>query len=101
LKIDAWPVGSFPREALEAGVNLAVLSTPMERQAREVHALTVKRNAVQFSRWRKALVPLHAGHSQRLLAALRALDSMEAELASRQRSAAQPRTHRYELKPVP
>ena len=57
LKIDDSSVGTFSRAQLADGVNLATLSTPMLRQAMDVHARTLKHNNVHFARWRQFQVP--------------------------------------------
>src|SRR5205823_8692264 len=41
LKIDGEEAGSFSREQLAEGINLATLPTPMAKQAAEVHKLTL------------------------------------------------------------
>jgi lysophospholipase L1-like esterase len=99
LRIDGERVASFTREALSDGLNLAVLPTPMSRQAQLVHELTTRRSRVQFARWRRVQVPLHRGPSPRLLAAMRRWEAREESLVRQQRAAAQPRVRRYELTP--
>jgi hypothetical protein len=99
LKIDGEGVGSFTREELNDGLNLAVLPTPMSRQARRVHDLTTRRSRVQFARWRRVQVPLHRGPSPRFLAAMRRWEAREESLVRQQRAAALPRVRRYELTP--
>ncbi len=99
LKIDDEVVGTFTKEELAKGVNLATLATPMAKQAAAVHDLTLKHNVVHFARWRQvgvnldslALPPAH------LQAAADALDTLEADVVQQQRTAAQPKSHRYEL----
>jgi lysophospholipase L1-like esterase len=115
LRIDGERVGSFSREALAQGVNLAVLVTPMTRQAAAVHELTVCHNEIYFLRWREHHhqppsflggyprghpVPLQGAPCRHLPAALQALDAMEQDLLE-QRAAAPPRLRRYELTPAP
>jgi lysophospholipase L1-like esterase len=97
LKIDGEEVGSFTREQLAEGINLALLTTPMAKQAQAVHALTVRHNDLHFVRWRQVQVPLQENKSSRVQKALAALDSLEEDLVRQQRAAAQPRTRRYEL----
>jgi hypothetical protein len=58
LKIDGDKVGDFTKEQLAEGVNLAVLPTPMVKQAARVHDLTLKHNDVHFARWRDVQVDL-------------------------------------------
>jgi lysophospholipase L1-like esterase len=99
LKIDGEPVGTFTREQLAEGVNLAGLPTPMAKQAAQVHALTVNHNNLHFIRWRQVQVPLQENPSRQLPKALKALDALEEDMVKQQRAAAQPVSHRYELAP--
>jgi lysophospholipase L1-like esterase len=95
LRIDGQPVGSFTAEQLAAGVNLAVLPTPMAKQAADVHALTLKHNAVHFTRWRTIEVPLERDQLAKARPAMDALDEVEKEIVARQRSVAKPTPHRF------
>lgn len=99
LKIDDEMVGTFPREKLEAGLNLATLNTPMARQAQQVHRLTLQHNDIHFVRWRQVQLKVkpEVGH---LKSALESLDALEADIVKEQRAAAQPKSHRFELSPV-
>jgi len=99
LRIDGDYSGSFSRQDLAAGVNLALLPTPMARQALDVHALTLKRNQIHYERWRHVQVPMQDLKSERLQAALDGLDALEADLIDQQRAAAQPKPRHYELSP--
>lgn len=99
LKIDGEEAGTFTKEQLAEGINLAMLPTPMARQAAAVHALTGKRTRVHWARWRTLQVPLDDDHFTGMQAALDALDRLDREIAARQRSAAQPKSHHYELIP--
>lgn len=97
LKINGLVVGSYSREQLSEGLNLAGLPTPMARQAAGVHALTLKRTDVHQLRWRQLQVPLQNDSPARVAAILDNLDALEEELAARQRAAAQPGACYYEL----
>jgi lysophospholipase L1-like esterase len=97
LRIDGEAVGSFTAKQLAGGVNLALLPTPMARQAAEVHALTIKHNNIHYARWRELQLPLHDDAPEHLQAALNALDTLEADLVAAQQKAAQPRPRKYEL----
>jgi lysophospholipase L1-like esterase len=99
LKINGSAVGSFSREQLEQGLNLAVLSTPMAKQSLRVHLLTMQRGDVHETRWKQLQVGLHDDNLVRLAAALEGLDAVEEELAAQQRAAAQPVVCSYELIP--
>ncbi len=97
LKVDGSGLGSFTKEQLAAGINLATLPTPMAKQAARVHDLTVRHNLLHFARWRMVQLNLRnipAAHTQ---AAVDALDALEEEVIQRQRAAAHPNPHRYEL----
>jgi lysophospholipase L1-like esterase len=101
LKIDDDEVGSFTREQLAEGINLATLPTPMAKQAAEVHKLTLQHNNIHFQRWRQIQVPLADGKSPRVQKAARdlmtAMDEDEADVVKEQRAAAQPNRHRFQL----
>ena len=99
LRIDSEPVGAFSRAELAAGVNLAILPTPMLKQALEVHALTLRRNLVHYERWRHFQIPLQEQKLERLQPVLDSLDALEAELLGQQHAAAQPKPRHYELSP--
>ena len=71
----------------------------MSRQAANVHALTSKRNEVQFGRWRQVESALQSDSPAHKKAALDALDELERDLLDRQHAAALPRPHHFELKP--
>ena len=99
LKIDGEDLGVFTKEQLSDGINLAVLpSTPMLKQAAEVHAITLRHNNIHFVRWRQVQVPLEPAlaHKQ---AAMDALDALDSDLIQQQHAAAQPKPHHYELTP--
>jgi len=97
LKIDDSAVGTWSEKELAEGVNLAVLDTPMTRQAVEVRDLTVRRIDIHQQRWRAVQVPLEKLSLENLDRSLKDLDSLDAELAMRQHAAAQPRPHAFQL----
>ena len=99
LKIDGSEVGSFSREQLTKGLNLAALPTPMAKQALGVHLLTLKRGDIHEMRWKQLQVALQDDNLTGLPAVLEGLDGIEEELAVRQRAAAQPVACAYELIP--
>jgi hypothetical protein len=99
LKINSGAIGSFSREQLEKGLNLATLATPMAKQALSVYLLTVKRGDVHEKRWKEIQVPYSEDNLKGLSSVLDGLDAIEAELAQRQRAAAQPAPCFYELIP--
>jgi lysophospholipase L1-like esterase len=97
LEVDGQPAGTFTREELAAGINLATLPTPMEKQAAAVHDLTLKHNNVHFARWRQVQVPLASDQPPHAQAAMDALDALEADLIQQQHAAAQPKPHHFTL----
>ncbi len=103
LSIDGKEVGTFTKEELASGVNLAGRDTPMSRQAAEVHGLTLQHNNVHFTRWRQIQVPFAGNknaHVQKGMQELMAgLDEEEAGLVKQQRAAAQPKPRAYLLSP--
>jgi lysophospholipase L1-like esterase len=103
LKIDNDEIGSFTKEQLAGGINLATLPTPMARQAVEVHKLTLQHNNAHFQRWRQIQVPLADHKSAKVQNAVKglmdALDDDEAGVVKEQRAAAQPQRHQFQLSP--
>lgn len=99
LKIDGEEVGTFTRDELSAGINLAALTTPMTKQAANVHALTVKRGEVYWIRWRQIQFGLQNFSLPEKQTVLDALDKLEGVLYDQQRATAQPKQRRYELDP--
>ena len=97
MSIDGAAVGTWTGQELAEGVNLAVLDTPMARQATEVRDLTIRRIDVHQERWRSLEVPLETFHLGSMEQSLKGLDALDAEIAARQHAAAQPRPHSYKL----
>lgn len=97
LKIDGQKLGTFTREQLAEGLNLAGLPTPMVKQSQAVHNFTVKHNNVHAARWRELQVALGQQSLPHKAGAMEALDKVEADLVALQRQAAQPRAYHYEL----
>ncbi len=104
LLIDDHEVGNLTGEQLGAGVNLALLDTPMTQQAEMVASLTTKHNDLHYRRWRDIQVPLEQGATaavtQALPPLLAALDAQEAEIVKQQQDAAVPVARRYQLAPT-
>jgi hypothetical protein len=82
---------------LAQGINLAELSTPMTRQAAEVHVLTLRHNNIHAARWRQIQVPLEKDYSAKVSNALNALDELEADIVKQQRAAAFPKARKFEV----
>lgn len=103
LKIDDTEAGSFTKEELAEGVNLAVLPTPMVKQALAVHKLTLEHNNVHFQRWRQIQVPMandkNPGVQKAVKDLMAALDEEEAGVVKQQRETAMPKAHRFTLAP--
>jgi len=95
LKIDGTPVGDFSSSQLAAGINLAVLDTPMAKQAFRVHELTNSHNQLFMIRWRE--IGLWRNKYPSSQKAISALESLEKEQVEDQRAAAKPVAHRFEL----
>lgn len=104
LAIDGKSVGTFSREQLAAGVNLAEYETPMMDQADKVLTLVWKEEDVRFFGWRAIQVPLWNDTTPEMRAAvdqlLAKLGEEQATLAAQASAAAQPRTWHYELRPM-
>jgi lysophospholipase L1-like esterase len=97
LKIDGETIGTFTKQQLSDGMNLAMLDTPMTRQAGLVHELTLKHNNIHNVRWRVVQVPLQDETYAHKDAVFESLDALENEIIQQQHAKAQPSPHRYEL----
>ncbi len=100
LTIDGDNVGTWTAEELAGGVNLAVLDTPMAKQAMEVRNLTTQRADLHQIRWRTIQVPLANLNSSHYDEALKAMDALEADVVAKQHAAAQPGPHVFQLVPA-
>lgn len=100
LRIDGTQVAVFTAEQLAAAINLAAFPTPMMRQARDVHALTLRRADVHNSRWRTVQVPLAEEGLAQTLPVMNAMDALDSELEAKQRATAKPKPRQFELIPV-
>jgi lysophospholipase L1-like esterase len=99
LKIDGEEIGVWTREDLARGVNLALLATPMLKQALSVHGFSARRNSIRLARWQGVQVALQGETSPHLGEALAALDALDSELLQQQKANAVPKPHCYELVP--
>ena len=94
LKIDGHAVGTFKREELAAGVNLALYPTPMQGQAKGVDGLEQKRARLNEASFILGIEePKAAGSDD----AVKAIEAKDAALAEEQRKEAQPKPHAFEL----
>jgi lysophospholipase L1-like esterase len=100
LSIDSQPTGEWSDAELAQGVNLAVLDTPMSRQAMTVRDLTMKRLDVHQARFHTLQAPMQTLDLQHLDESLKALDNLDNEIMTRQREAAQPHPHVFQLAPA-
>jgi lysophospholipase L1-like esterase len=99
LTIDGEKVGSFTKDQLKEGINLATLPTPMAKQAAKVHDLTVNHNDIHFARWREVQISLKDYKLAGEPAVVQALDKLEDQIVQVQRATAKPLLRRYELTP--
>jgi hypothetical protein len=100
LTIDGELVGIFHRDQLDAGLNLALLRTPMWKRAIAVLALTRRHDELRASRRKLYEAPAGQRESAEWRAALEALDRAEMDLIAEQRTKLKAGTHDYELQPV-
>ncbi len=103
LSIDGEIIGLFTKAEMADGINLAMMDTPMRRQAQGVYELTRKRTDTHNFRWRSVQVPMAQMEevpASGLEETLRGLDTATAVLRQMQRKMAQPQAHRYELRTV-
>jgi lysophospholipase L1-like esterase len=105
LHIDGQSIGEFTQDELGQGLNLAMRSTPMSKQAAAVHSLTQRHNDIHFMRWRQIQVPMSKFKSTQIERAAKqlmdALDEEEVRVVSQQRAAARPENHKFELTAQP
>lgn len=99
LKIDGQEIGTWAREDLARGVNLALLETPMLKQSVSVYAFSGRLHALRMARWQGVQVALQEETSPHINEALGALDALDNELVEQEKSAAVPKAHHYELLP--
>ena len=100
LTIDRQAVAKFSAADFQGGVNLGAYDTPMGRQARRVHELTLKRTRIKNARWRELQVPLEAESLDTRPATMAQMDELALELERKQRAAAQPVEHVFKLEKV-
>lgn len=96
LRIDQKVIGTFSREELGSGVNLALYATPMEDQAKGVDAIELKRTRLDETHFIVAIEDPKVANEED---ARHVLESKDAALIAEQRKLAQPKPHRFELSP--
>ena len=95
LLIDGKPIGDFSSDELKKGVNLALMKTPMNEQARGIDGDEEERSALDRAGFiLNADVKPGAGSA----AAEARLAQAEDELAGSARADAQPKAHSFELR---
>jgi lysophospholipase L1-like esterase len=99
LRIDGEEIATWAREDLARGVNLALLPTPMLKQALTVYAFSGRLHSVRMAQWQGVQVPLQDETSPHVSEAVAALSALENELVAQRKSAAVPKAHHYELFP--
>src|SRR5262249_13309093 len=99
LRINREDLGQLNGDELANGVNLAKLETPMIRQAKTVHELTLRHNDLHYQRWRILQVPYERRDYPSLAKAIDGFDALEADVVADQRRKAKPVPHRFELVP--
>lgn len=98
LKIDGETVGTFNNDELARGVNLAILPTPMAKQADEVYDLTVRHCNIHNGRWRTVQVPLAKyPNLPNVQAAEQSADALEQAVIQKRHEVGQPKPHTFVL----
>ena len=97
LSIDGNPVASFPRDALQHGVNLALYKTPMLSQAREIASTEDQRAELDQARFILSANVKQIATSGIAEASLRAAED---ELDATMRGNLVPKPHRFTLRQV-
>ncbi len=96
LGIDDHKIASFTREQLATGVNLALLATPMQSQAKGVDGIELKRTRLDEAHFILAIEDPKAPHAAEVTYPI---EEEDARLIAEQRKLAQPKPHRFELAP--
>jgi lysophospholipase L1-like esterase len=96
LKIDSHAIATFKREELAAGVNLALYSTPMLSQARDVDGDELERTELDRANFILAIEDPKAPDAA---GATKAIDEKNSILVEEQRKSAHPLPHVFELVP--
>jgi lysophospholipase L1-like esterase len=98
LSIDGKEMGTFSREQLAAGINLALYSTPMEQQAKSIDWTADDRAKLSGTRFDLitdgAAIPDERD-------GVKALDALDTKMIDGEYHNAQPKPHTFELKAEP
>lgn len=100
LRIDGKTVGTFNNDELGRGVNLAILDTPMTKQAKQVYDLTVSHCDIHNQRWRTIQVPLVSYNLPQTESAMQAADNLEQAVVGKRHELGQPKAHQFEVVPL-
>ena len=95
VRIDGSSIGTFTNDQLAAGINLALLKTPMTDQAMSVYQFTVQHGDLHYDRWRHVQVPF--GTTATGIEAMAKLDALEDTVVKQQHAAAVPKQHTFEV----
>jgi len=96
LTIDGQIVGTFSREELDSGLNLALHQTPIEQAAKAIDWTADDRAKLSGTRFD---LLMETGHVPAREQALTALDSLDRHMIDEEYKAAQPKLHTMELVP--
>lgn len=96
LRIDEKLIGTFTDEQLKAGINLALLDTPMLAQARLVALDAEHKDGVQATRFSLIRSPMEALTQEASVK----LQQAAFDAATQEYAEAQPAPHRFNLTPV-
>jgi lysophospholipase L1-like esterase/transcriptional antiterminator Rof (Rho-off) len=97
LRIDGAKVGAFSDQEFAKGINLALLDTPMNKQAWKIADLTWKAIALRYNRWRNLEAALPDAPKAEKANAIRAIEKLEKAIENDRRKAAQPVPHTFEI----
>lgn len=94
LAIDGKPVGTFSREEMASGINLALYSTPMEQQAKSIDWTADDRSKLSGTRFD---LTTEGAPIQGEADGVRVLDALDAKMIDGEYQSAQPRPHSFKL----
>ena len=96
LEIDGQKIGSFSRQELANGVNLALYQTPMEQQAKSIDWTADDRAKLSGTRFDLVTETSDIPSRQ---AAIKALDTLDQRMIDAEYKSAQPKPHTFMLTP--
>ncbi|HTA69059.1 MAG TPA: GDSL-type esterase/lipase family protein, partial [Bryobacteraceae bacterium] len=97
LKIDGQAIATHSASEWSAGVDLSEANTPMSEQAVDVLQLIYRHNNLHWARWHMIQTSFEIDQPPSMDRAMKALDTLDTEVAAMARAKAQPKPHRYEL----